>query len=131
MLVLCEDEKQQQPFSRTENRTTSVPNPFKNVQFLSSVYCFNLTGQHRLEDSNYLQFLNHIRNWRPSQGSIQHSRVICNDGCVRQEHILRVFEVHPETTILTYTNNDANAINSLVSEVLFTNVEALATLKLD
>ena len=34
VLVLCGDDKQQQPFSKSENRTISVPNPFKNTQFL-------------------------------------------------------------------------------------------------
>ena len=134
VLVVSGDGAQQQPFTREATRIIPVANPLNNPEFVSSTYHFHLTQQHRVEDQAYLNFLNHIRSWVPSQrelDEIQTDRVICQDDIFNPDKILQMFQDHPDIIVLTFTNNAADKINKLVLANIFIAVAPLATVKFD
>lgn len=134
VLVICGDSAQQQPFTKTAKGSKTLNNPLHDQRFVSSTYHYNLTSQHRVGDHDFLNFLDQIRNWVPTNAileNIQKGRVLCPDGIVSISKVISQFEQHPNTTVLTYTNQAANFINSSVAEKLSENCKPLASLKLD
>ena len=134
VFVLSGDGAQQQPFTREATRIIPVTNPLNNSQFVSSTYHFHLTEQHRVEDQAYLNFLNHIRHWVPTQNElddIQRDRVICPDNIFNADKIMQMFLAHADISVLTFTNNAADEINKLVLANLFNAETSLATVKFD
>ena len=69
-VLLSGDGAQQQPFTRDATWIIPLSNPLNNSCFVSSTYHFHLTEQHRVEDEAYLNFLNHIRYWVPTQSEL-------------------------------------------------------------
>ena len=107
-VVLSGDGAQQQPFTREATRIIPVSNPLNNPEFVSSTYHFHLTDQHRIDDQAYLNFLNHIRHWVPTQSDldeIQRDRVICPDDIFNPDKIMQMFQAHADITVPTFTNN--------------------------
>ena len=134
VLHVCGDNRQQQPFEKTNNSTHSVPSSLNNRAFLSSTYSYTLKGQHRVGDPDYLAFLDHIRNWVPNESllsRIQEGRVLGPDGIVNPEQLMRAFQSNPNSVILTFTNNAANYINNSVVPMLFANDQPIANCQLD
>ena len=133
LLVSC-DGAQQQPFTREATRIIPVANPLNNREFVSSTYHFHLTQQHHVEDEAYLNFLNYIRSWVPTQrdlDEIQRDRVICQDDIFNPDKIMHMFQAHPDIIVLAFTNNAADKINKLVIANIFIAVAPLATVKFD
>ena len=98
VFVVCGDNSQQQPFEKTNTCTCTVTSPLNNRAFLSSTYSYTLKGQHRVGDTEYLAFLDHIRNWIPNQSqlsSVQEGRIICPDGIVDYEKVMIAFQSNP------------------------------------
>ena len=94
VFVICGDNTQQQPFEKTNPSTCTVTSPLNNQAFLSSTYSYTLKGQHRVGDTEYLAFLDHIRNWIPNQlqlSSVQEGCIICLAGIVDHEKSLLHF----------------------------------------
>ena len=93
-----------------------------------------LNGQHRVGDSDYLTFLNHIRHWIPTDTvlqQIQEGRILCPDGQLHPDRVIKAFQDNPQSTFLTFTNAAANKLNSLITSALFTNKQPLAYCQLD
>ena len=106
VLLLSRDAVQQQPFTRANGRIMQLTSPLDNRQFIATTYHYNLQGQHRVGDECYLQFLDHIRHWIPQQSlldNLQDGHIITQEGEVTDEHIMEVYRMHPDTTILTFT----------------------------
>ena len=134
VLILGGDNSQQQPFEKKDGIIVNVPSPLSNSQFVSSTYHFILHGQHRVGDVEYLQFLDHIRNWRPNQeilNNIQHNRVIFPHGNITPTEFMNSFIENMDSTILTFTNSAADYLNNLVVTSLFCNENALGYFHLD
>ena len=129
VLVVCGENAQQQPFEKTSKCTITVPCPLNNDTFLSSTYRYTLRGQHRVEDHDYIKFLDHIRHWKPTQqllDTLQEGRVLCPDAVLRTEKIIQALQSHPDT-VLRFTNEAANELNNVITSTLFSNNEPLAT----
>lgn len=134
VLLLSGDGAQQQPFAHEGTRIIPVSNPLNNRQFVSSTYHFHLNEQHRVEDRNYLNFLNHIRQWVPTQSvldEVQAGRVICPDGILNSDNIIQMFHHNPNITVLAFTNNATRDINNLVVAHYFNAAKPVATVKFD
>lgn len=127
------DSAQQQPFTPEGTHIIPLPNPLNNPEFVSSTHHFHLTEQHRVDDPVYLNFLNHIRHWVPSESEldeIQANRVICPDGIFNPDR-MGMLQAHVHITVLTFTNNAAGEINQLVVRNFFSAVTPLATVNFD
>jgi hypothetical protein len=134
VLVLCGDDRQQQPFSSKGTKITNVPSPLCNLAFVQSTHRFHLTNQHRVWDKRYLQFLDHIRNWVPTQtllDEIQAGCVLAPDGIITNEIIANAYRLNTNITFLTFTKNACNQINSLATDTFFENMELVAVVKMD
>ena len=134
VLVVCGDYAQQQPFEKLAHRTVNVSSPLNDKSFVSSTYCYFLNGQHRVGDSDYLAFLNHIRHWIPTDAvlqQIQEGRILCPDGQLHPDQVIKAFQDNPQSTFLTFTNAAANKLNSLITSALFANRQPLAYCQLD
>lgn len=106
VLLLSGDAGQQQPFTREKGRIMQLNSAFDNEDLLRNCYHYNLQGQHRVGDVQYLSFLNTIRKWVPSQellDEIQNGRVICQGDNVTDDDIVHACNLSPNTTILTFT----------------------------
>ena len=80
---------------------------------MSSTYHFHLTEQHCVDDYDFLNFLNHIRHWVPTQSElkkIQADRDHSPDRVFISGRIIQMFQ-DPDITVLTFTNNAAQHIN--------------------
>jgi hypothetical protein len=134
VLVVCGDYAQQQPFEKLTSRTVNVSSPLNNQSFLASAYQYILNGQHRVGDSDYLEFLNHIRHWIPTEAllqQVQEGRVLCPDGALDPQRLIEAFQANPESTLLTFTNDAANKLNTLITSSLYVNAQPLAYIQLD
>lgn len=134
VLLLSGDSAQQQPFIRQGTRITPVTNPLNNRQFISSTHHFHLNQQHRVEDPKYLNFLNHIRHWVPTQtelDEIQAGRVLCPDGILNYDKIIQMFQANPDLTVLTFTNQATQDINNIIVARFFHSATSFATLPFD
>ena len=81
LLVMCGDRCQQQPIKTVDRQTTQVPSIFHDKNFYSIVHHIHLTKQHRCEDEELMQILNHLRHYRPSDDlleTIHGGRVLCS-----------------------------------------------------
>ena len=135
VVMVCGDAGQQQPFSRETGRIMQLNSPFDDTNFIRTTYHFHLREQHRVEDQEYLSFLNTIRRWVPTQTLLDHihdGRVISTTDTVTDEDILQAYHVNPENTvIITCTNEAANRVNNVVINAIFKNQQPLAVLQLD
>ena len=134
VLVVCGDNSQQQPFEKTNVSTHTVASPLNNQAFVSSTYCYTLKGQLRVGDADYLAFLDHIRNWVPNYSilsGINEGRVLCPDGIVNYEKIMLAFQSNPNSVLLTFTNNAANNVNTMILSMLFKNSQPIGNCQLD
>ena len=102
VLVVSGDYAQQQPLEKLANRTVNVSSPLNNQSFLASAYQYILNGQHRVGDSDYLSFLNHIRHWIPTEAllqQVQEGRVLCPDGVLDPQRVIEAFQANPDSTL--------------------------------
>ena len=77
VVTVCGDTGQQQPFSRQDGKIMQLTSRLDDPSFLSSAYHYQLKQQHRVADSEYLSFLNTIRQWVPTQAFRQNSEQPC------------------------------------------------------
>ena len=134
VLVVCGDYAQQQPLQKLENRTVNVSSPLNNQSFLASAYQYILNGQHRVGDSDYLSFLNHIRHWIPTEAllqQVQEGRVLCPDGVLDPQQVIEEFQANPDSTLLTFTNDAAKKLNTLITSSMHANEQPLAYVQLE
>ena len=134
VVMVCGDAGQQQPFSRETGRIMQLNSPFDDTNFIRTTYHFHLREQHRVEDQEYLSFLNTIRRWVPTQTLLDHIQdgwVISTTDTVTDEDILQAYHINPENTVITFTNEAANRVNNVVINVIFKNQQPLAVLQLD
>ena len=102
VLVVCGDNAQQQPFEKTPKRTITVPSPLNNDTFLSSTYPYTGRGQHRVEDHDYIKFLDHIRHWKPTQqflDKLQEGHILRPDAVLCTEKIIEALQSNLDTTV--------------------------------
>ena len=134
VIMVCGDGGQQQPFSRNNGNVMQLPSPFDDTSFINNTYHYHLKQQHRVEDAEYLSFLNTIRRWVPTQellDTIQDNRVICSNEIVTDDDILHAYHLNPTNTVLTFTKKAANRINSVIVNTIFQNKQPLCTAQLD
>ncbi len=134
VLMLSGDRGQQQPFSRENGKIIQINSPFDDNSFLSNTYCYHLRQQHRVGDQKYLSFLNHVRNWVPTQqflDEIQHDRVIATDSDISDDNILDAFYKDPANVLLTFTKKASNRANNIIVRAIFTNNNPLLHAQLD
>ncbi len=134
VVLLSGDAGQQQPFTREKGRIMQLNSAFDNRDLLNNCYHYNLQGQHRVGDEQYLSFLNTIRQWVPTQqllDQMQNGRIISEGDTVTDEDIIRACNISPDITILTFTKNATNHINQLIANTIFRNSKELAIVQLD
>lgn len=134
VLMLCGDCGQQQPFCRANGKIMQIQSPFDDTSFLAHTYCYHLRQQHRVGDQHYLSFLNHIRNWVPTQellDQIQQDRVVTNEDNISDDDILRAFYTNGENVLLTFTKKAANRANKAIVQAIFSNKIPLMCTQLD
>ena len=66
LLVMCGNRCQQQPIQTVDNQTKQIPSILHDKDFYSIVHHIHLTKQHRCEDEELIEILNHLRYYRPS-----------------------------------------------------------------
>ena len=64
LLVMCGD-RCQQPIEMANKQTTQVPSILQQIEFYSIVYHVHSRTQHRCEDEELLQILNHLCYYKP------------------------------------------------------------------
>ena len=111
-----------------------MPSPLHNQSFRASTYRYLLKGQHRVSDSDYLTFLDHIQYWISKRGFVARSpgrTSVVPRGSIRSTRVIQAFEANPECTILIFTNAAANSLNSLITSTAFKNEQPLGYFQLD
>ena len=127
VLVLGGDNAQQQPFEKSKNMIVNIASLLTRKSFLSSVYQYTLSEQHRVGDTDYLAFLDHIRNWTPNDSLLQQVQercVLCPDGILNSDRLIQAFQCHPDSSIITFTNEAAYKLNDLTASTAFANLTA-------
>ena len=61
------DGSQQQPFCHHNGKIMQIDSALDDNSLVQNTYHYQLMAQHRVEDANYLSFLQTIRKWVPSQ----------------------------------------------------------------
>ena len=134
VIMVCGDGGQQQLFSRNNGKVMQLTSPFDDTTFINNTYHYHLKQQHRVEDTDYLSFLNTIRRWVPTQAlldTIQNNCVICSNEIVTDDNILHAYHLNPTNTVLTFTKKEANRINSIIVNTIFQNKQPLCTAQLE
>lgn len=134
VLIVAGDAGQQQPFSREDGKIMQLSSALDNSCFVTNTYQYHLKEQHRVGDRQYLNFLNTIRKWVPSQqliDQIQDGHVITKSETVTDDDILHAYHSNPDSTVLTFTKNAANHINNIIIDAIFSKQQPLAHAQLD
>ena len=67
ILVVCGDHALQQPFEEQQGHSQNVPSMLQHQMIRTSNHVFTLQVQHLCEDHDFLDMLNFLRIWEPSQ----------------------------------------------------------------
>ena len=62
---------------------------------------------------------------------LQEGHVLCPDAVLHTEKIIQALQSHPDTTVLTFTNEAANELNNVITSTLFSNNKSLVHIQLD
>jgi hypothetical protein len=62
---------------------------------------------------------------------VQEGRVLCPDGVVHPHRVIEAFQANPDSTLLTFTNDAANKLNTLITSSLYANAQPLRSFQLD
>ena len=122
---MCADRCQQHPIETVDRQTAQVPSILHDRNFYSIVHHIHLTKQHRLEDEELMQILNHLRHYRPSDDlleGIQGSRVLCSRPTPYAKDEERVQKERPTATFFNISRKATNFVNELAIDFLFRDV---------
>lgn len=102
------------------------------ARFFSMVHHFKLTVQHRCEDAEFQEILNHVRHYKPYQhllNILHKNRVIISGNTPTDLDIHRALVEHPESTVVTVTRNATNRVNKVAIDLLFQDEIPLAVVQ--
>jgi hypothetical protein len=134
LLVMCGDKCQQQPIETVDNTTTQVPSILGERDFYSIAHHIHLTTQHRCEDEELLNILNHLRYYKPSNElleKIHGGRVLTASSSPTQGDLERVLKQRPCATFVTVSRKATNFINQVAIDYLFRDTLPLMHVQFD
>ena len=104
ILVLCGGHAQQQPFKEEGGRLQNVPSMLQHRMIRTHSQVFTLQVQHRCNDPEFLDMLNFLRIWQPSQQQLdqfQDGMVISDSDIPSDDDITNAYDNHPNAVFLT------------------------------
>lgn len=134
VVIMCGDECQQQPIETIDHNTIQVASALSSKEFYKITNHFKLTVQHRCEDPQFLNILNHLRYYKPSQNlldSIQEPRILCASSKPTDQEIERAIKAHADATVITVSRSACNLVNQVAINFLFKGREPLMYAKCD
>lgn len=134
ILLVSGDEAQQQPFEGPAGATCDVPSMFQHPRLIAFHVSFTLTNQHRCTDPAFIDFLNFIRHWTPSQHNLQifqHGIVVNNTGCPTDDDIISTYQQHPHAMFITMSRAACTHVNNVIVHHLFQKETPLGMVQCD
>ena len=134
LVIIAGDERQQQPLECSRGTIRQVESMLHNPEFNQVASKFRLTRQFRCVDPQYLEFLDHIRYWEPSQAlldRVQRGRVVCDRDILRENDLRTILSDHPDATVMTVSREAAAYVNTVVISRLFVHSAALSAIPCD
>ena len=122
IVAMCGDRQQQQLIETTTDAIRPTISILQHQPFFSMVCHFNLTTQHRCNDPELENILNHLRSCRLSHKlleTIHKNRVIRSNNDPSNEQIASILLQYSTATILTVTCAATNRINQIVVQMLY------------
>ena len=134
ILLISGDKFQLPPITTTNNRTTSGQSIYEFDSLARISRTFNLTRQHRCEDEEYSEILDHLRYWQPTPEilhKLQHERLLCHQPSISDAHLLDIIQNNACSTFITVSRNAVLRINRLVLENFFCANMLVGTVQMD
>ena len=134
LVIITGDKKQQLPLATIENRTVQDRSILGNPDLYHAGESNSLYTQFRCHDKNYQQFLDLLRDTRPSQSVLDEntfSRTIYRQTDISDEQIWQAKRSNASHVMLTVSRRGAARVNRIMVEKCFENADPITDVPLD
>ena len=134
LVIITGDKKQQPPLTTVANRTVQDKSILANPDLYHAAESHSLYSQFRCREKQYQQFLDLLRDTRPTQLMLDEntfSRTIYRQTEISDYQIWQTKWTHATHVILTVSRKAAARVNRVIVEKCFTNADPMSDVPLD